>query len=183
MQRISVLLFLSVLCFAMAMQAQAPAPKPDPALKKLSVLVGHWTYEGEFKPGPLGPGGSVTGERTCQMILSGFFLQCRWAEKGAMGESRGLGINGYDPVNKNFPTQTYTDKGSGFSGVVTLTQNTYVFTGKLAVAGKPYQAKATFVLAPDLASATQKAEISVDGKTWTPWFEEKFAKVQPAAKK
>jgi hypothetical protein len=183
MQRISILLLVIVVCFVTAMQAQAPAPKPDPEVKKLHVFVGHWTYEGEFKPGPLGPGGSLTGERTCQMILSGFFLQCRWTEKGAMGESRGLGIHGYDPVDKNFPTQTYTDKGSGFSGVLTLTQNTYVFTGKLAVAGKPYQARATIVLAPDLASATQKAEISVDGKTWTPWFEEKFAKVHPAPKK
>jgi hypothetical protein len=183
MQRISVLLLLLVFCSATAMQAQGPAPKPDPEMKKLSVLVGHWTYEGEFKPGPLGPGGSLTGEMTCQMILGGFFLQCRWREKGALGESRGLGIYGYDPVNKNFPAQTYTDKGSGFSGVLTVTQNTYVFTGKLAAAGKPYQAKATFALAPDLASATHKAEISVDGKTWTPWFEEKFAKVQPAAKK
>jgi hypothetical protein len=53
MQRISALLLLLVFCSATAVQAQAPAPKPDPALKKLHALVGHWTYEEEWKAGPL----------------------------------------------------------------------------------------------------------------------------------
>ena len=183
MQRISALLFLLVFCFATAMQAQAPALKPDPELMKLSVLVGHWTWEGEWKPGPLGPGGKHTSEITCQMILGGFFLHCRSTEKGPAGETRGLEIYGYDPVNKNFPTQTYTDNGSTFSGVLTVTQNTYTWAGKLVAAAKPYQFKSTFVLASDLASATYMEEISVDGKTWTPLREAKFTKVQPAAKK
>jgi len=52
MTRISVLLFLLIGCFATAMQAQAPAPKPDPEVKKLHAWVGHWTLEGEAKPGP-----------------------------------------------------------------------------------------------------------------------------------
>jgi hypothetical protein len=183
MKRISVLLLALVVCSATAMQAQTQAPKPNPELKKLLPLVGHWTYEGEFKPGPFGPGGKVTGDWTTQVILGGFFLQARFTEKGPAGEARGLRIYGYDPVNKNFPSQGYGDNGSTFSGVLTVTQNTYTFTGKLVVAGKPYQGKGTFVLAADLASGTQKAEISSDGKTWTPWFEEKFTKVQPAAKK
>jgi hypothetical protein len=172
-----------MVCFATAMQAQAPAPKPDPALKKLSVLVGHWTREAEYKPGPLGPGGKYTGDWTTQMILGGFFLQGRETEKGPIGWTRVLEIFGYDPVNKNFPTQSYADNGSTFSGVLTVTQNTYTWAGKLVVAGKQYQYKGTFVLAPDLTSGTYEEEISVDGKTWTPWRETKFTKTQPAAKK
>jgi hypothetical protein len=45
MKRFRILLFLLVACFATAMLAQTPASalKPDPALKKLGVLVGHWT--------------------------------------------------------------------------------------------------------------------------------------------
>jgi len=183
MQRISILLLVLVACFATAMQAQAPAPKPGPELKKLHALAGDWTWEGEYKPGPLGPGGKFTGEFNCRVILGGFFLQCRTTQKGPAGETQGLRIYGYDPVNRNFPSQGYSANGSTFSGVLTVTENTYLFTGKLVVAGKPYQGKATFVLAPDLASATQKGEISVDGRTWTPWFEEKFTKVPSAAKK
>jgi hypothetical protein len=82
MQRFHILLFLLVACFATAMQAQSQAPKPDPEMKKLHVFVGHWTYEGEATPGPLGPGGKFAGEYDGQMILGGFFYQGRWTEKG-----------------------------------------------------------------------------------------------------
>jgi len=49
--------------------------------------------------------------------------------------------------------------------------------------GKQYQLKENFILAPDLTTATDKSEISVDGKTWTTFGETKWTKVQPAAKK
>jgi len=57
MRRFVVLFLLLMPGFFSVVQAQTPAaaPKPDPALKKLSVLVGHWTYEEEWKAGPLGP--------------------------------------------------------------------------------------------------------------------------------
>ena len=183
MQRISILLFVSVFCFATAMQAQAPAPKPDPEVKKLRVFVGHWTYEGESKSGPLGPGGKFTGEMTCQMILGGFFLQCQVSGKEAGRESWLLEIDGYDPVNKNFSSQSYFDDGSRFSRVLTIAGNTWTYVGRLAAAGKEYQYKDSLILTPGLASGTDKTEISVDGKTWTPFTDSKWTKVQPAAKK
>ena len=111
MQRISVLLLLLVACFSTAMRAQAPAPKPDPALKKLSVYLGHWTCEGESKAGPLGPGGKVTSEESIQMILGGFFQQV-WAKDNGPTGGQSLEIAGYDPVNKNFPFSGYTDDGT-----------------------------------------------------------------------
>ena len=183
MQRINILLFLLVLCSATAMQAQTPAPKPDPELQKLHVWVGHWTSEMELKAGPWGPGGKITGEYTGQMILGGFFYQGRWTQKGALGEGRGLEIEGYDPVNKNFVSSWYESDGSTFSGVLTVSKNTYAWAGKLVLAGKPYQVKDTFVLAPDLMSATVQSEVSVDGKTWTPFTEGKYTKTKPAPKK
>jgi hypothetical protein len=39
------------------------------------------------------------------------------------------------------------------------------------------------ILAADLLSMPDKAEISIDGETWTPFYELKGTKVQPAAKK
>jgi len=183
MKRTIALLFLSMFCLATAMQAQAQAPKPDPELKKLHVWVGRWTLEGEFKPGPLGPGGKWTGEDNCRMILGGFFYQCQLSGKVAEADMRILAISVYDPANKNFPSGFYFGDGGRFSGVLTNTGNTWAYAGQLATAGKQYQYKGTFVLAPDLASATHKAEISSDGQTWAPWAEAKFTKVQPAAKK
>jgi len=161
----------------------APAPKPGPEVKKLHVLAGHWTYEGEYKPGPLGPGGKCTGEMTLQMILGGFFLQGRLTEKGPVGETRILYIAGYDPVNKNFPTQFYYDDGSRFSGVLTIAGNTWTYEGKWSVAGKQYQLKVSVMYGPDLTSGTEKAEFSADGKAWTPFLEAEWTKAKPAAKK
>ena len=183
MRRIGLLLFLSVVCFVTAMQAQAPVPKPDPALKKLQVLVGRWTYEGEYKPGPLGPGGKITGVNDVHMILGGFFVQSQETEKGATGETRFLEIDGYDPVNKNLAFTGYVSDGSTYSGTLTVSGNTITWAGKFVVSGKQYQFKEPFVCAADFMSATAKGEISADGKTWTPWFEGKFAKAKPDAKK
>ena len=178
MQRISILLLALVVCFATAMQAQAP--KPDPALKKLSVLVGHWTFEGEQKPGPLGPGGKSSGEFGGQMILGGFFFQGRWTENGALG---GLVIWGYDAVNKNFDFDMFSGDGTRMSGVVTVSGNAFTWAGKVVAAGKPYPVRGQIVVAADLRSGTETGEISADGKTWAPWFETKYTKVQPARKK
>jgi hypothetical protein len=183
MKRITVLLFLLVVCLATAMQAQAPAPKPDPELKKLLPQLGHWTYEGEYKPGPFGAGGKLIGEATCRMVLGGFFLQCQMSRKVAEREMRLLEIYWYDPVNKNFPSEFYFSDGTRFSPVLTITGNTWTFAGKLATAGKQYQFKGTFVLAPDLAGGTYKTELSLDGETWMPFAESKWTKTKPAAKK
>lgn len=182
MRRITILLFLSVFCFATAMQAQAQAPKPDPELKKLSVFLGHWTYEGESKTGPLGPGGKYTGEYTARMILGGFFFQARWAEKGASGETRSLEIVGYDPVNKNLVSNGYEDGGGTGSAVLNVSGSGYTGTGKYLLAGKQYLTRIAATFAPDLMSITRKLEISADGTTWTP-YEEKWTKVQAAPKK
>ena len=183
MQRIIVLLFVLVVFFATAMQAQAPAPKPDPEVKKLHADLGHWTYEGEAKPAPWCLGGKFTGEMTCQMILGGFFLQCRITEKEPAGEGRILAIDGYDPVNKNFTHDSYSDDGGRFSGVLTITGNTWTHAGRWVSEGKQYQYKGTFTFAPDLATGTYKDEISLDGKTWTTCEESRYTKVQPAPKK
>jgi hypothetical protein len=153
-------------------------------MKKLHVFVGHWTYEGEAKPGPGCLGGKFTGEMTCQMILGGFFRQCWFTEKGPAGEEwRSLEIDGYDPVNKNFTHNGYADDGTSGSSVLAITGNTWARVGKWVSEGKQYEYKGTFTFAPDWASGTFKDELSLDGKTWTTCEESKYTKAKPAAKK
>jgi hypothetical protein len=188
MQRFHILLLLLVACFASAVSAQTPAaaPKPDPEFKKFADhRVGHWTYEGEYKPGPLGPGGKVTGTSTYQMILGGFFVERRDTEKDAKGvESQDLALDGYDPVNKNFTTTEFGDDGGIYSGVFTLSGNTGTWSGKsISVAGKQYSFRGTTIYAADWMSSTNKGEVSSDGKTWVPFSEIKYTKVKPAPKK
>jgi len=60
--------------------------------------------------------------------------------------------------------------------------NTFDLPGKFIAAGKLYEGKVTIVMAADSMSFTIRAEISTDGKTWTPFAEAKYTKVSPAAK-
>jgi hypothetical protein len=98
-------------------------------------------------------------------------------------ETRLLEVDGYDPVNKNFFSEFYSDDGSRFSGALTITGNTWTYAGKFVTSGKQYPYKATLACAPDLASCTYKDQLSPDGEKWTPLYDLKFTKVRPPAKK
>ncbi len=162
---------------------QAPAPRPDPEVKKLSVLVGRWKFKGEYEAGPLGPGGKVAGEYTGRMILGGFFFQGQFTEKAPFGEMSGLEVEAYDPANKSFVSNWYLSGGSTISGILTVSGNTFTWEGKLMGAGTQYQYKQILIVAANLTSWTIKCEILVDGRTWTPWFEEKGTKAKSAPKR
>ncbi len=101
-----------------------------------------------------------------------------------MGEASYLEIDWYDPVNRNFAATIYGDDGGVFSLVANFSGNTNSWNGEVVVAGKRYFEKGTDILAADSMSFARKAEISVDGKNWVPWFEAVFTKArQPASKK
>jgi hypothetical protein len=182
MKRIAIVVCVVVLVFAVAAWAQTTAPKPDPEIKKFDVFLGHWTYVGEYKAGPLGPASKVTGEMAMKPILGGFFLQDQATEKGPMGETRVIEIVGYDSANKAFFSNEYHDDGSTASGVYVFNGNTLVYTGKFIVGGQPYMLKAAITPPADSKGVTAKAEISTDGKTWVPFFEYQYTKVKPAPK-
>ena len=184
MTRTITLLFLLALCSVTAVQAQAPAPEPDPEVKKLSVYLGHWTYEGESKPGPWGSGGKLTGERDVRWILRGFYVEFRTREKGPTGESQSIEIDGFDPANKTATWTVYTDDGGTASGVSAFSsRTTQTWSGKFVFGGKQYLVRGTDIFAPDLLSFTEKSELSSDGKTWMPDWEFKATKAKPATRK
>jgi len=174
---------LVLLVFALSIWAQTTAPKPDPEFKKFDVFLGHWTYEGEYKAGPLGPGSKVTGEETGKRILGGFFIQFQFTERGAMGETRGVEIVGYDPANKALFSNEYYDNGTTASGAYVFNGSTVTYLGKFLVGGKPYMVKNTMIFAADWMSFAAKGEISTDGKAWAPSFEGQFMKAKPVPKK
>jgi hypothetical protein len=183
MKRIAFAVGLVVLVFAVAVSAQTVAPKPGPEHKKVEVFVGHWTYEGEYKAGPLGPGGKATGEYTAQMILGGFFVQGHWVEKGGSGVSRGFETFGYNPATNNYLQSQYTDDGGMASGEITVSGNIWNYSGVMFTAGKQYKLRNTLTFAADLMSIVMKAEISTDGSSWTPFWDFKFTKTKPEIKK
>jgi hypothetical protein len=175
------LAILGIVCLVSAILVQAQSPKPDPAIMKLHSFVGNWTYQGEYKAGPLGPGGKITGIQDAQMTLGGFFLEMRWKERGLGGETQGFEIDAYNPANKNFTYNVYLDRGGMEAGVFTFSGNTWNWSGKNVAAGKEYLTRGIGTIAAD--SITMKAEISPDGKTWMPFYEQIWTKTKPVPKK
>jgi uncharacterized protein DUF1579 len=182
MKRISPLFSLLVVCFATTVQARPPTPKPHPELTKLQRFVGDWTYDGEYKPTPLGPGGKVTGEFHVRMVLKGFFAQCDGVERDAMGETRFVEIWGYDPSNKNYFSSRYEDDdGAPYLETFTNNGDTVPVTGSLIADGKRYWTRRTELWSPN--GATMKSELSADGKTWILLYEGKVTRANATATK
>ncbi len=180
MQRISILLCFLVVCFATAMQAQAPAPMPNPEVKKLHVYVGHWTVEGELKPGPWGPGVKISQTYDGQMAIGGFYFRGQWG-KGVMAS---VDYFGYDPVTKNLVGDSYGLDGTRTSWVGRASGNTFSWTAKATTAtGEQYSLRGHEAFAADFMSIAITYERSSDGKTWMPFLEMKWAKVAASAKK
>jgi hypothetical protein len=184
MKRIAFLVCLVVVVFAVLVwaQAQAKAPQPDPELKKLGIMVGHWTYEGEYEAGPGGPNGKAKGEEFIQWIFGGFFLQDLEHETGVLGDVRMALLYTYDPEKKHYVASGLMNDGSPASGIATVSGNTINWEGRIVLGGKENLMRNILVVAVDHMTMTQKAEVSADGKTWTPFFDALFTKVKPAPK-
>ena len=102
------IMFLTFLLAAVSAQSQMPAPKPGPELKKLDYFVGTWTMDGDLKPGPMGPGGKMTGTERIEWMDGGFFLTSHSNFKSAMGNGTGLAVMGYTPTTRSTPTTNIT---------------------------------------------------------------------------
>jgi len=60
-------------------QSQLAPPKPSPEVRKLAVMVGRFTNEGEVKAGAFGPNSpalKVSGTDECKWIADGFGVLC-----------------------------------------------------------------------------------------------------------
>jgi len=183
MKRLAIAVCVVVLFFVVAGWAQTAAPKPGPEHQKVKIFVGHWMYEGEYKPGPWGPGRKATGEETVEMVLRGFFVQGHVVEKGATGETRAFETFGYNPATNNYLQSQYMDDGSMASGAMTVNRNTWNYSGITFFAGKQYKTRYTMTFAADLMSMVMRMEISADGNSWAPFGEFKFMKVPESAPK
>ena len=170
--RIAARILIFFICLGCATpQAQLSAPAPNPEFKKLHVLVGDWTYVGEYKAGPWGPGGQITGECRIRFILHGFVLEGRMTEKNAHGEAHFLEIDVYDTAASEIRFSEYSDADTSYSGIIRVIGQTIVRNGTVTAAEKQFAVKETLILTTDHTSATVKGELSSDKKTWLPYFE------------
>ena len=107
---------------AVALDAQAAPspPKPGPEVQKLAYFVGRWTMEGTMQPGPMGPGGKMTGTDTCEWFPGGFHVVCKSAGQGPAGAMHALNLFGYNPERKRYTFYGIDNSGfgDGASGVL-----------------------------------------------------------------
>ena len=158
-------------CTAM-LAAQAPQmPKPGPEHQRLAAFVGNWTFTGEMKAGPMGPGGKMTGSDRIQWMPGNFFVERRFQGKGPMGEVGGLEILGYDSAKKAYTYTVFDHSGMSGSGTMTVSGSTWNFTGTASAGGQTMQERCVLTFDAGSTSLKINCEMSGDGKSWAPMIE------------
>ena len=165
MKRITMVVAGCLLC-ATAALAQMEAPKPGPELKKLDVLTGSWTMDGDMKPGPMGPGGKITENDKCAWMEGGFFVVCHSDFQSSMGNGVAISIMGYSPDDKAYTYREFNSMGEFDDSKGTIDGDTWAWTNEQKMNGVTLKGKYTMkITSPTSYSFT--SEISQDGMKWT----------------
>ena len=143
-------LLLPVLAFllsAVAAQAQnMQAPKPGPEAQKMSVFVGHFTNDGEAKPGAMGPNSpamKMSGTEDCRWTAGGFAVICNGtSEVGAM-KSTSTALLYYDPGDKMYHYNDVDSGGDVGESTGTADGDTWTWNGKGFMGGQVMYTKFT----------------------------------------
>ena len=160
-----VVLMCGVLTGAAA--AQMEQLKAGPEQKKLDVLAGAWTLNGDMKPGPAGSGGKSLETETCDWMEGGFFLICHTHFKIAgLPDGTGLTVMGYNADDKTYSYREFNSYGEFVDSRGTVDGDTWTWTndqkmGAMTMKGK-FTMKNVKVGSYDFAY-----EVSQDGTKWT----------------
>jgi len=151
MQRLTRLLSFVLACASSVIvaraQSQAAAlPKPGPEVKKLEVMVGRFTNEGEVKAGAMGPNSpamKVSGTDECRWTAGGFGLACtETVDIGGTKETETYVIF-YDPLSKKYEEHGVRNTGEIENQTGTVSGDTWTWLGEGSVAGKVFHTRYT----------------------------------------
>jgi hypothetical protein len=163
------------LFLALAAVAQMEVPKPGPEHKKLDVLAGSWTLDGDMKPSPMGPGGKMTETEKCDWMDGGFFLVCHTDFKSSMGDGTGISILGYSADDKAYTYREYNSWGESMESKGSVDNDTWTWTNDEKMGGTIMKGRFTMkLLSP--TSYTFTFEMSQDGTKWTTVMDGKATK-------
>jgi hypothetical protein len=157
-------------------QAQG-APKPGPEHARLGYFVGKWRAEGDVKPGPMGPGGKMTSNDTCEWFEGRLSVICRYEGSSPMGPTKGLGILGYSSEEKVY-TYYAVDNLMAMASVPkgTVRGDTWTYTDEATFGGSKVKSRVTLKeLSP--TSHTFKLEIQGPDGKWMPMVETRNTKI------
>jgi len=150
-------------------------PKPGPELKKLDYFVGNWDSTGDSKPGPMGPGGTMTMQTNAKWMDGGFFVVQNNSFKSPMGDGTGMSLIGYDPQEKVYTYYEFNSMGEAFQAKGNVDGDTWTWLSDMKMG--PQTAKSRFtekILSP--TAYNFKFEMSMDGTTWNTVMDGKATK-------
>ena len=176
MRRVAVVVALFSMQVGTVVAQKPEIPKPGPEHQRLGAFVGNWTFEGEIKPGPMGPAGKVTGTDRIDWVPGNFFVQRLYQGTGPMGEAQGLEILGYDAIKKVYTSNSFDSMGMRGAGTMTVKGITWSLSGTVTIGTTVVHDRCTLDFGAGNTTLTVKCEGSVDGKSWAPTFEGKATK-------
>ena len=147
-------------------------PKPGPEHKRLQYFVGNWSMDAEMKPGPMGPGGKMTGTENCSWFDGKYAVVCKDSGTSPMGAMKGMGVITYDREDKMYEYFGIDSMGMSEKAEGKYENDGYVYTNEGKMNGKTYKGRYTMSnMKPD--SYDFKYEMSEDGNTWNTAMEGK----------
>jgi len=164
------------LIFASAALAQENVPKPTAELKNLDMLAGSWVIEGDVKPNPMGPGGKLSENESCEWMEGGFFLICHVEFKTAnSGTGSGLSVIGYSTSEKAYTYREFNSWGEFEDSRGTLDGDTWTWTSDEKMGGTTVKGRFRMKFVSP-SSYTFIYDTSPDGAKWTSLVDGKAAK-------
>lgn len=168
-------LFCTLVATAALAQTQAPTPAPE--AQKLEVFAGSWTLTGDLKPGPMGPGGTITENEKCDWMEGRFYLVCHTDLKGSMGSGTGLSILGYSTKDKMYTYREFNSWGEFDDSRGSQEGNTWTWTSDENFNGTPTKGRFTMKITSP-TSYDFAFDISQDETKWTTVMDGKATKSQ-----
>jgi hypothetical protein len=137
MKRALAIFLLVTLVGVIAASAQTPPmPKPGPELKKLEYFVGDWSFDGDMKPGPMGPGGKFTGTEHTEWMDGGFFIVSHSNVKMPTGDAKGLAVMGYNSQDKMYTYNAFNSMGENEKSMGMLEGDTWTWNNESNMGGQ-----------------------------------------------
>jgi Protein of unknown function (DUF1579) len=145
----STLAFAFCAPLALAQSSMAP-PKPGPEVKKLGIMVGKFTNEGEMKAGAMGPNSPAqksTGSDDCRWAAGGFGVTCTSSvDMGGMKATE-VALIYYDPTSKMYHYHSVDSAGDIDDATGTVNGDTWTWTGDMIQGGKTMHSRFTMKVA------------------------------------
>jgi hypothetical protein len=159
-----------------AAQGQQPA-KPGPEHQRLAYFVGKWKAEGEVKPGPMGPGGKITSNDSCEWYQGHYSVICRSDGSTPMGPSTSIGILGYNTEEKVYTYYAVDNSGMNMATVPkgTVQGDTWTYTDESLMGGQKVKSRVTI---KELSPKSYSFRMDVQGQDgkWVTAMESKNTK-------